>query len=489
MLIACSNCKSQYSLTGQEIQALPFSVFRCKRCEKNIKIAQCPECKSHYSITFTAAGKPAYTIKCVKCSHTFNTEFPVTNNVALYQTHQLRDNKYQNVGKSFQSDESEDVAPRRLFPKLGNIPENETRREVSEVKQRTQQDHSRFAKQPESDDSFSVRDLLTMGLSAFSLKKISVASIGVFSTMLLIILYSTIVGVFYRSENTYLSSLINLFPLALVLFSYTIIASVIARLSMEENSGSGTAGKAMSREFLMKVFAVSSSVNAVLMFLINLVLILFGELPIIGPVFFSLLFLPIYLISLMIVLLYSVGLWFFPAIIAGGNGGIVNAVNDFAMFIKKYNFSLIYTIVIMTIGTSLIFAAVYLFHYGALTLTLSLSNAVLSEEGMKVFSAVPTPFLRISDMSIVSVNVNLFQSLISGLIATHHVGGIILGVVFSLLTVLLISCFVSITSTVSTKVYITMERGIDFDDKKKVRLLVIFVLILMCLYLFKKVFF
>jgi hypothetical protein len=189
------------------------------------------------------------------------------------------------------------------------------------------------------------------------------------------------------------------------------------------------------------------------------------------------------------VLLYTIGLWFFPSIIASSEGGIVDTVKEFLFFIRKHNFSLIYTILLMTFGTSLIFAAVYLLHYGALSLTFSLANAVLSEEGLKVFTAVPTPFLRISDMSVVNTNLNLFQSLIQGLIISHHVGGLILGVVFSTLTVLLIALLVSIMATVSARVYTGINRGQDIDDRMKIRLLVFFALVLLCLFLFKKVFF
>jgi len=228
--------------------------------------------------------------------------------------------------------------------------------------------------------------------------------------------------------------------------------------------------------------------NVFIFVIIDLVFILFGKIPVIGPVLFAVLFLPIYLTSLCAVLLLAVGFWFYPPIIAASVPRGASPLRGLFRFIRAQNFSLAYTIPLMTIITAVTFAAVYALHYGSFSLSMFLSKAVLGDEDLKVFSSIPSSFLQISDLAITGSNSGIYKSLVSDILMTHSIGGFIIGIIFSVISILLFASFISITATLSTHIYLMLEKGTDMDDSSKIRLLALLVLILLGVFLAKKIF-
>jgi hypothetical protein len=80
----------------------------------------------------------------------------------------------------------------------------------------------------------------------------------------------------------------------------------------------------------------------------------------------------------------------------------------------------------------------------------------------------------------------LFRQLSINLGMTHHVSGFILGIIMMLITTLLLSAGVSLTATISSHIYIVMERGLTIDDKKKGAVFLILTLMLSVMLLLKK---
>ncbi len=494
MLIACSNCKSQYSLSTQEIETLPFSVFKCKKCDKNIKISQCPQCKSYYSITYSSADKPQYTIKCMKCDSSFVARFPIRGINTMMESPRAPEPPVNQDTAAEPGHSSTEKTYRELFPNITKRNIERDDRIDSKAPEQKAQHRPNIAQRKNISGSagetgFTLTEFLRISLSAFSIKRLAVSTVGVFFMILALILFNTIVGLFYHLNNPYVSIILNLFPLAIVFFTYIILATMIAKIQRAEAAGTHAQSPIPNGTFLWNAVASSAAVNIGLLLIVNAILILFGEIPIIGPILFSLLFLPVYLISAAVVVLTVLGFWFFPSIVADTDGGIRESVTGFINFIKTRNFSLIYSVLLLTISTSTLFAILYALHYGSLSLTFTISRGILSEEGMKVFSAIPLPFLQISDMSIIGSNINLFQTLIRGLMASHYIAGIILGAVVAVLTILVMSITVSITATVSHRLYMMLTEGSDPDDKSKIRTLLALTLMMVLFLLLKKVFF
>ncbi|HQL82244.1 MAG TPA: hypothetical protein PK307_08590, partial [Spirochaetota bacterium] len=153
------------------------------------------------------------------------------------------------------------------------------------------------------------------------------------------------------------------------------------------------------------------------------------------------------------------------------------------------NFSLAYTVPLMAIVTAVTFAAIYLLHYGSFSLSMFLTKNLLAEEGEKIFSAVPPSFLSMSDLTIQGSDSGLFKAFVGNLFLSHTIGGLIIGLIFSLISILLFASFVSISATLSTHLYLMMDRGRDIDDRSKLRVLLLLVLILAGVFLIKKIFF
>ncbi len=239
--------------------------------------------------------------------------------------------------------------------------------------------------------------------------------------------------------------------------------------------------------FMARIFPPLFLTNMLLLVVVDLIFILFGKIPIVGPVLFAILFLPIYITSLFIVVLLAIGIWFYPPLVAVTGAGTVSSVREFLRFIRIQNFNLAYTIPLMTILSALTFTAVYLLHYSSFNLSIYLAKNVLTDDGEKLFSSIPSLFTEISDLAIIGSDTGLYRSLVRNILPAHAIGGGIIGIILSLISILLFASFISISSTLSTHLYLMMKEGTDMDDASKLRILILLVLILFGIFLVKKI--
>ena len=280
-------------------------------------------------------------------------------------------------------------------------------------------------------------------------------------------------------------SLLGIIPFALMLFIYIITAAIISRLTLRDMSDPHPSQYKGMLRFVASSLLPVLIVNIVLFAAADLVLILLGHVPIVGPILFAIIFLPIYLTSLIVFTLIAVGFWFYPPIIARQTS---YPVTSLLRFIRRHNFRLAYTIPLLTIITAVIFAALYSIHYGSFVFSMFLSKAILAEEGERIFTAIPLPFLKISDLILIGTEAGPIRSFIDGIHLPHSIAGLIIGLFLSAISIVLFASFVSITATLSTRVYVIMERGSDIDDASKIRLLLALILILVGILLVKKIF-
>jgi hypothetical protein len=444
MQITCASCKSIYNLTTEQVDGLAHSILPCAKCNKFIKITICPYCHSYYSITFTSTNQEKYQLTCEQCAKPFVVDFPL-----------IKDAK--NTSSSFDSFQNQDAAP-----------------STQSV-------------------SFTLGNLFSICSSAFTPSKLTVAAIAIIISLILSMGYNWAINLFLASEefasNDYIKSFLTIIPFAVIFFTYMMASAIIARITMDaHNAGSVfTAHRAL--KFLIKTFPPVFLTNVFLFIAVELVFILFGKIPIVGPVLFAILFLPIYIISLCVVILLAIGIWFYPPLIAGSDAGTISSIRKFLRFVRKQNFNLAYTIPLMTILTTLTFTGIYLLHYSSFNLSIYLAKNVLNDDGEKIFSAIPSALLQISDLATIGSETGLYKSLLNNLLPAHTIGGSIIGVIFSLISLVLFASFISISSTLSTRLYMIMEKGTDMDDASKLRILMLLVLILLGIFLVKKIFF
>ncbi len=196
-------------------------------------------------------------------------------------------------------------------------------------------------------------------------------------------------------------------------------------------------------------------------------LVLFGKIPLLGPVFFSLIFLPVYLAGILITLLCAIGIWFYPPVSAHREGGIFRNMRDLTLFIKKHNLALLYMIPVIILVSVISLTAIFLIHTAAFSFTISLSQWILGSDAGGVFASIPASLYKGIRINYKRPWKRPIQTAIINLGMTHHISGFILGIIMMFITTLLLSIAVSVTATVSSHIYIVMERGLTIDDKKK----------------------
>ncbi len=478
MQITCASCKTAYNLTVEQIRGLSYSILPCNSCNNFIKITTCPYCNSYYSITFSSAHQTRYRLVCERCSRPFEIEFPVIKEATKADE---RPEKSRTSRKRFSFF-------KKLFPADDKnnliIPAPSPQENLPTCKENSGSPSGRPI-------NFTLENLFSICGSAFTVPKMSAASAAIVISFLLLLTGNWIIrqALDLGDPAGYgiIKSFLNIVPFAIILFLYIITAAVISRITMDSMlSRPGSSRKGMA-PFLARAILPVFLANIIIFIIIDSVFILFGRIPVIGPVLFAILFLPIYLTSICIVIIIAIGFWFYPPIIAASIPEGQSPVKVLFRFIRARNFTLAYTIPLMTIITAVTFAAIYLIHYGSFSLSLFLSKIFLSDEDLKIFSSIPSTLLQLSDLTITGSDSGLYKSLAGDPLMTHSVGGFIIGIIFSVISILLFASFISITATLSTHIYLMIEKGTDMDDSSKIRLLVLLVLILLGVFLVKKI--
>ncbi|MBP7734938.1 MAG: hypothetical protein KA369_03085 [Spirochaetes bacterium] len=480
MQITCASCKTSYNLTMDQILGLSSSILPCNACNKYIKITTCPHCKSYYSITFSSSQQTKYRLSCERCSREFEIEFPVIKEGVIADDTPKREKK---------------KPPEPSFFKklLSSSKKNDSGEPALSQKEDRAPSWDRPVPGENRSSNFTLEGLLSICGTAFTAPKLATASIVIVIGFIFLLIGNWLVGVALGAvdlgANEYVKSLLTIIPFAILLFLYLMGASIISRMTLDTmHIATGASPPRISRflaESLVPVFLA----NIIIFLVIDLVFILFGKIPVIGPVIFALLFFPIYFTSLCAVILLAIGFWFYPPIIAVSIPRGESPITALMGFIRRRNFSLVYIIPLMTIITAVTFGAIYLLHYGSFALSIFLSKTVLGDEGLKTFSSIPSTLLQLSDLTIIGSDSGLYKSLLDNLLMTHAVGGIIIGVLFTSISILLFSAFISITATLSTRIFLMMEKGSDMDDTATIRLLALLVLLLLGVFLVKKIFF
>ncbi len=471
MLVTCSYCQKRHTLSNDAIAALDNSIMRCDGCGHRIKIAFCPRCRTSYAITFSSAKAARYTLTCRQCSTPFTVAFPLPA-----------------------AGTRERPAPQEMPRQEAPLP----RRPLSDQPHGTgrmpyPRETARRRAAEMIPKEATLRQALSICAGAFTPARLLYAAAGVILASGLIRIIELAQSAMHASsgprESAFLSSLLSFLPVVLFLFTYLLAATPIARLTIASALGGSRESLRGSASFLARSLGPIFLGSLCVLLVANTLLVLFGKIPLIGPVFYSLLFLPIYLISLAFIVVGIVAFWFYPAILAQADGELAESVNAFVAFVRRHNLNLLVIIPIMGIASLLMFTFISLIHHGALSLALSLSSGVLQDDLPRTFTAIPFSLQKMMDFPVLISRMRLTQSFIGELMVSHRIGGIILGTSLAAIGLVIYSAMLSFAATVSSYVYMALERYEDVEDGKKIEVLAVIVLLLAALFLVKKVFF
>jgi transcription elongation factor Elf1 len=472
MLITCSYCNARYSIATDRLRDMRDSIFICQQCQRSIKIAFCPYCDTSYSITFPVIHRDRYSFRCKRCEGSFIVEFPVVEDTVEIRRSTL-----------------EGVSPERRK----RAKEDSNKRIIHRPRDERGEPSGRgIAFKDGTFNEFNLRELLIVCSGAFSRTKLIVSASGLMVLFLIMLLYSEINGFLFNSflvrNSQFLKSLLNLLPVFLFFFVIILILAIISRITLERIFLDSVWNFRKTLRYISKIAMPVFISNILILFLVNLVFILFGRIPIVGPVLYSILFFPIYLISLLIIITLIIGFWFYPPILAYKEVGILKNVIHLFHFVKRHNLSLILIIPILTIISSIFFTIIYLLHLGVFSFTIFLSKLIMQDNVERLFSAMPLSLMRKSDLSFVGTDMSIYKSFMSDLLLSHQIGGIIIGVVLATISIFLFASYISVIGTISSHVYIIMERDIAIPVRNKIKLLFIVVLILLGIYILKRIY-
>ncbi len=471
MQVFCSNCNTAHDVTYEQANNSDTSIISCHKCDKKIKFQFCPHCGAFYSITFSNIKHGRYKYSCKKCRKDFAIEFTAKEQLSL---------KKQKLTITEKPVPSTAPVPEKSMPSVSSPVDNiiitKTENPVPFMNN--------------SINTFSAGELFKSASEAFTFKKIIISAAGVICMLIMIQLFSSIENLFVKPGKSWLApftgSLINLFPMAIIFSFYMLFASIISKITLDRIFHSKESGTDEIIMFTLKNGPGIFAGNIILLLIVSSILILFGKIPFLGPLLFSLAFLPVYLISVAIFSLCFIGLWFYPPISAHREQGIITSLKNLMLFIKKHNLNIIFMIPVILLVAAITFSLIFFIHLSAFSLSMAMSKWLLNQDASIIFSSIPALFIKSSEATFAGLSSGIFKELNSSLLMTHHIGGFILGMILLTITVFLLSLALSITATVSSHIYIVMERGISIDDRKKAIVLFILMMLMTMLIMFRR---
>ncbi len=518
MQVFCSNCNTAHEVTYSQANNINSSVIHCKKCDKRIKLQFCPYCRAFYSITFSNIKSGRYRYSCRKCMKDFSIEFTAeeqsfpeelkktepVRQTGSYTTQEKPVNSFPAPDRPVQQYRSHQepvqhfTAPDRPVQQF--MPEEDKQSFTTadrQVRADTVQENGSNTTAIEepvsfinnSINTFTSGELFKSASEGFTLKKILASAAGIVLLFITLRFFNLAEGMLFKhatSINPFAGSVINLFPLAIIFSFYTLFASVVSKITLDRIFHSKETGNGEIVRFALTTGPGVFAGNIIILLMLCALLIMFGKIPFYGPLLFSLAFLPVYLLSVAIFILCFIGLWFYPPVSAHREKGIFGNIKNLFLFIKKHNLNIIFMIPVILLVTSITFSLIFIIHISAFSLTMAMSKWLLNQDASAIFSSIPSLFIKASETAFTGLGPEMFKELNTSLLMTHHAGGFILGIVFIAITLLLMSLAVSITATVSSHIYIVMERGISIDDRKKAVVLFILMILMVLIAMFRR---
>ncbi len=507
ILFSCAGCNTSYSISRHDAETLPSGVFICKTCGKKIKLAFCPRCGTSYSIGFSRQLQGSYPLKCRRCGREFRISFESTIAQKSHKVMPLEGGHAERKKKIIDSISD------------NHAPQEESRKTIPEKK---------VSRQNLTEDFFSFEAAKCYGISIFKIKKIVIAAVGILALSVMLMASSWADNFFQRLEfvrqNHFIRHLLNFIEIFITSTVILSVNTVIARMDAEKNKGTSKNHykdvplweqyigknhfllilflrmKAVVRgahnEFFTGTGLISFAVSRALTLMagvagiilaFNALIVLFSSIPVIGPILYSLLFLPVYALSISIVLLSLIAFWFYPPLLAYA-GDVRSSIAEFLNFVRKHHVTLLLVGLVLLVVTTVFAGLLLLFHNATLAVVISLSGAFLGDEFSKIIPPVSASIGEGLNFIAFFSRLSLMHHIMGELLTAHRIGGIFFGAVIVLISTAIYSIILSAAGTLSVWAYRAVESG-RYPDVRQIRFfLFTLFLILAILYLFKKMF-
>ena len=481
MDIICSGCKARYSLKREEVDTFEYGIFICGDCGRKVKIVICPHCDASYSVTYDSVPARKYVATCRKCRNRFIVTFPPDPVARPAAETAEGGGEYRAPEPEYGREEKREEQQKEITAE--KIIYEDEKKEHAPGKETIQAEKESLEDGP-SGGSFFPGDFVPAAMSSFSPVKLAAAFLGVTVTLALYALLRYVIPVISPVER----SSMGFSPLSalMVLFMYTVTAAVIARITIEKaRNRAGVSLLAALGDSLRGTFSLlTASLVVIAVFYGGL--FLFGLIPALSPLFFALLFLPLYLLFLAGFLFGMVGIWFYPSIVVDPEAGRNRGFMGLFRFVKRHGSALAWAVPFLAIASAVAGSLLSLVHYGATMFAAEVTRAMGGENAVSIFSSVPEGLRAVIDLSYPGRTVKYFGDFLFHEGAMHRMGGLVVGLPLLAVSMLFLASLISITATLSTHVYVILESGAGKREGRKARLVLFSVFALVMVYLLKR---
>lgn len=483
----CQSCSSEFMVNTQEIEQSTSSIISCPHCHSSIKLTFCPECGISYSIVLGGIAPGRYTAKCKKCATEFYIEIP---RVETNTTEKTATPKPVFPAKPKITDPLSQKKP--LVSEKRKQPETDLHQHVNHQKEDTRQPHQKRTAPAALPNDKKKRSPLTESFYTrtaqrqFSLKNIVSGVFRSFSLNNLLLMGLCIIAagtIAYSASflktlilptqnfNAYAKSFFQIIPISLIFSVFTAFATVISKSVIAANMMAPKEPESSLSLFGRTLFS-SVAVGLPGLVLVTALLVFLTRIPAAGTLLFSLVFLPVYLGSLVGVILLTVGIWFLPSLAVHKNNSLLGSPAALVGFIRKYNFRLFYIIPVLFMIAGGIIGTLLFLHISALTLFKVISFTISGESAGQALAGIPVLFSQIAGYSIFGENANLLNFLNGGETVLAQTGGFVIGMIFTAITFFIYVFGLTFAVIASSHIYVQLEKEKDYGDRGKWQLFV-----------------
>lgn len=420
MIIICEHCGTDHRVAEESFRKSKYATLICRGCRKHIRIILCPGCHSphirHDSDrevlcitcgTSVMNGLPGYAGE--NCSPETNLPSPVTGDDA----------------SSCAADCIEKISamPERPLEKPQGISENkEPGASIIHETETVSRDefpaeeylHSPFLQR------FTMRELLQVAGESLKPHALIPAIVAACIIMIMAAVPQPR-AVSYDGSNFFRGFSNLLFP-ATYLFIYLTASAVICRMVLGRVLGGRISVNGTGLFILRAVFPILA-VNGIFVMFTQCLVAYAGKIPYSGPVFFGLALLPLYCLSLLLMLLVLSVFWFLPPVVADRCPPFTRIPETLFNFISRYGLRLCYTVPVLMLASLAVIVPLAMLHYSAMSFLLGYASVGLffpvklhvqsvggRLTGLSMWAiSMACLGLSISIMSVMSVHVYLFM--------------------------------------------------------------------------------
>jgi ribosomal protein L40E len=141
-------------------------------------------------------------------------------------------------------------------------------------------------------------------------------------------------------DNTAIGAIFILVMLAVVWVLFTLVTGTVSKLSYEDMRGRRMGVMDALSFAALHIFSLCLSpmvlwIGVGVVILVELVLLLLGRIPILGEIWASLLFLPLFVLNLFLILLGFLGSWLSPFVVVGEETGILDTLSRLEKIVRR----------------------------------------------------------------------------------------------------------------------------------------------------------